>query len=73
MGHEYDKYVDGGYVGIDEAPDFRFDAGKVEVILRNAERPSDWPENRLPVHTSTRTGLVDSARGFAKKNPDYLR
>ncbi len=72
MGSEFDKLMDDMYVDLEHAPDFRFDAGRVEVILRNSDRPSEWKTDKLPNYTSTRTGLVDNTKQFTEPNKDYF-
>ena len=68
MGHDFDEWQDEDTLGTERIYDVNLDQHVVDVVLRNAYRPSDWPENRLPPHTSTRDGLARAAREFVKTN-----
>ncbi|MEK6890390.1 MAG: hypothetical protein AABX35_04340 [Nanoarchaeota archaeon] len=72
MGNDFDEAQDEYYVRLEAERDARLNPRTVDMILRNVQRPSDWPENRLPPHTSTRDGLARAAREFVKTNGDYF-
>lgn len=72
MVNDYDQWQDEQHVRLIEAEHHRLNGRTVDMILRNATRPSEWPANRLPAHVSTRDGLAEAAREFLKTNRDYM-
>lgn len=76
MGNEFDAYMEekyhgNGYVSIYDCENMSLDPRIIKAIIRNAERPSDWSQNRLLSYTCTLNGLEKSAGDFLKENPEF--